>query len=145
MPDTKTILKTFFFPTVHTTLHLSTHVYAGKGSQAVEAVMKMWPPPAPPTSSAPLGSPAPLAHWGGGAERSSSCMSAQENTAELQLHRKPDAPSTQGIQGPRSSGSILRVEGQCLTRSGAECRDFQLFWGNLLATLGATLYLTMFK
>ncbi|XP_060795619.1 uncharacterized protein wu:fj29h11 isoform X3 [Neoarius graeffei] len=77
----------------------------GKGSQAVEAVMKMWPPPAPPASSAP-------AHWGSGAERSSLNTSAQENTAELQLHREPGAPSIQGFQGPRSSDHIPHTEEQ---------------------------------
>ncbi|XP_046709697.1 protein NO VEIN-like isoform X1 [Silurus meridionalis] len=35
----------------------------GKGSQAVEAVMKMWPPPAPLSSSGLPGSPASPAHW----------------------------------------------------------------------------------
>ncbi|XP_053367661.1 uncharacterized protein wu:fj29h11 isoform X2 [Clarias gariepinus] len=79
----------------------------GKGSQAVEAVMKMWPPPAPPSSSAPPVSPAPSAHWSSGAERS-----AQENTAGFQIHREPGAPGIQGFQGPRSSGSISHTEDQ---------------------------------
>lgn len=85
--------------------HLFACVYTGKGSQAVEAVMKMWPPPAPPTSSDTLGSPVPPAHWGSGAERNSSSMSAQE---EPQLHRAPSAPN---IQGPRTSGSTSHAEG----------------------------------
>uniref|UniRef100_A0A3B4E8Y0 Wu:fj29h11 n=1 Tax=Pygocentrus nattereri TaxID=42514 RepID=A0A3B4E8Y0_PYGNA len=38
--------------------HLNDFVHVGAGNQAVEAVMKMWPPPAPPTSSAPTASPA---------------------------------------------------------------------------------------
>lgn len=67
--------------------------------------MKMWPPPAPPTSSGPLGSSAPPTHWG------SSSTTAQENAAVLQLHQDPGAPSIQGIQGPRSSGSIPQAEG----------------------------------
>ncbi|XP_053540833.1 uncharacterized protein wu:fj29h11 isoform X2 [Ictalurus punctatus] len=84
----------------------------GKPSQAVEAVMKMWPPPAPLTSSAPPVSPASSAHWGSGAERSSSSTNAQENTTELKQHREPGAPSIQGIQGPRSSGSFPHAEEQ---------------------------------
>lgn len=71
--------------------------------------MKMWPPPAPPSSSAPPVSPAPSAHWSSGAERS-----AQENTAGFQIHREPGAPGIQGFQGPRSSGSISHTEGWCL-------------------------------
>ncbi|XP_058262273.1 uncharacterized protein wu:fj29h11 isoform X2 [Hemibagrus wyckioides] len=84
----------------------------GKGSQAVEAVMKMWPPPAPLTSSALPVSPVPSAHWGSGTERSSSSLKAQENTTEVQIHREPGAPSIQGIQGPRLSASIPRAEEQ---------------------------------
>ncbi|XP_060717612.1 uncharacterized protein wu:fj29h11 [Tachysurus vachellii] len=83
----------------------------GKGSQAVEAVLKMWPPPAPLNSSAPV-SPAPPGHWGSGAERSSASLNAQENTTELHIHREPGPSSTQGIQGPRSSVSIPHVEEQ---------------------------------
>ncbi|MCI4384121.1 hypothetical protein PGIGA_G00034980 [Pangasianodon gigas] len=95
----------------------------GKGSQAVEAVMKMWPPPAPPTSSAPPVSRAPPAHWGSGAERSSSSTSAQENTAELQLHPEPGAPSIQGIQGHRSSGSIPQAEAAGLVVQGVDASN----------------------
>ncbi|GAA6104789.1 protein NO VEIN [Tachysurus ichikawai] len=83
----------------------------GKGSQAVEAVMKMWPPPAPLTSSAPV-SPAPPGHWDSGAERSSASLNAQENTTVLHIHREPGPPCTQGIQGPRSSVSIPHAEEQ---------------------------------
>lgn len=78
---------------------LSTCVYVGKGSQAVEAVMKMWPPPAPLTSSAPPVSPVPSAHWGSGTERSSSSLKAQEHTTELQIHREPGAPSIPHAEG----------------------------------------------
>lgn len=86
-----------------------TCVYAGKESQAVEAVMKMWPPPAPSPSSPLPNASAPPAHWGAGADRCSSSMNPQENTTALQIPREPGAASIQEIQGPRLSGSILHA------------------------------------
>ncbi|TSK14591.1 Sacsin [Bagarius yarrelli] len=84
----------------------------GKGSQAVEAVMKMWPPPAPLTSSAQSVSPAPSAHWSSGAERSPSNLNSQERTTELQIHREPGSLNIPGNQEPRERAGIPRAEAQ---------------------------------
>ncbi|XP_017542150.1 protein NO VEIN isoform X3 [Pygocentrus nattereri] len=69
----------------------------GAGNQAVEAVMKMWPPPAPPTSSAPTASPAQRSS---GADRSSSNVNTQEHTGDLQPQGAP--PGISHVQEPRS-------------------------------------------
>ncbi|XP_076856187.1 uncharacterized protein LOC143510575 isoform X2 [Brachyhypopomus gauderio] len=68
----------------------------GSGSQALEAVMKMWPPPASPASSTP---PAQREHRG---ERSSSSVGGQEHPGEFNLHGEPGPPR---VQGPRPSSS----------------------------------------
>ncbi|XP_050980031.1 uncharacterized protein wu:fj29h11 isoform X2 [Labeo rohita] len=56
---------------------------SSSGSQAVEEVMKMWPPPAPPAAMGPLTAPG---HSGSGVERSSSNTSVYQRTAEPSLH-----------------------------------------------------------
>uniref|UniRef100_A0A3B1JM69 Wu:fj29h11 n=1 Tax=Astyanax mexicanus TaxID=7994 RepID=A0A3B1JM69_ASTMX len=68
----------------------------GAGSQAVDAVMKMWPPPAPPTSSAVP------AQRGSGAERTPSSVSSQGNTGEFQQHSTPSGAPSAPV--PRASG-----------------------------------------
>uniref|UniRef100_A0A8C1AH32 Wu:fj29h11 n=1 Tax=Cyprinus carpio carpio TaxID=630221 RepID=A0A8C1AH32_CYPCA len=59
---------------------------SSSGSQAVEEVMKMWPPPAAPATP--------------GLERSSSNISVHQRTAESPLHTEPRA---QHEQSPRAS------------------------------------------
>uniref|UniRef100_A0A673I198 Uncharacterized LOC107720215 n=1 Tax=Sinocyclocheilus rhinocerous TaxID=307959 RepID=A0A673I198_9TELE len=66
---------------------------SSSGSQAVEEVMKMWPPPAAPAAL--------------GLERSSSNISVHQRTAEPPLHTEPRA---QHEQGPRPSNVPPRVK-----------------------------------
>uniref|UniRef100_A0A8C2JT10 Wu:fj29h11 n=1 Tax=Cyprinus carpio TaxID=7962 RepID=A0A8C2JT10_CYPCA len=71
---------------------------SSSGSQAVEEVMKMWPPPAAPAAA--------------GLERSSSNISVHQRTAESPLHTEPRA---QHEQGPRASSfppraTVIRVK-----------------------------------
>uniref|UniRef100_A0A9J7XJU2 Wu:fj29h11 n=1 Tax=Cyprinus carpio carpio TaxID=630221 RepID=A0A9J7XJU2_CYPCA len=68
-------------------IRLIMHVcFVESGSQAVEEVMKMWPPPAAPATP--------------GLERSSSNISVHQRTAESPLHTEPRA---QHEQSPRAS------------------------------------------
>ncbi|XP_056626776.1 uncharacterized protein wu:fj29h11 isoform X3 [Triplophysa dalaica] len=75
---------------------------SGTDSQAVEDVMKMWPPPAAP-------SPAPVmvtGHSGSGMDRSSSNMNVHQRTGEPPVHVDL---GLQHVQGPRTSESISRT------------------------------------
>ncbi|XP_058649126.1 uncharacterized protein wu:fj29h11 isoform X2 [Onychostoma macrolepis] len=70
---------------------------SSSGSQAVEEVMKMWPPPAPPAA---------LGLSGSGVERSSSNISVHQRTTETPLYSDPRA---QHEQGPRPSSVLSRA------------------------------------
>ncbi|XP_073684891.1 uncharacterized protein [Garra rufa] len=74
---------------------------SGSGSQAVEEVMKMWPPPAPPAALGPV-----TGHSGSGVERSLSNISVHQRNAEPSLHTDPRA---QHEQGPRLSSVLSRA------------------------------------
>ncbi|XP_039509577.1 protein NO VEIN isoform X2 [Pimephales promelas] len=64
---------------------------SGSGSQALEEVMKMWPPPAPPAQSRD--------------ERSASNTGVHQRTAEPPAHGDPRAPH-QHHQAPRASSTV---------------------------------------
>ncbi|XP_066520431.1 uncharacterized protein wu:fj29h11 isoform X2 [Hoplias malabaricus] len=75
----------------------------GSGSQALDAVMKMWPPPAPPASLA-----IPAAPRSSGAERSSGVKS-KESSEEFQKNGLP--PGALQVQTPRPSSSAPHPAG----------------------------------
>uniref|UniRef100_A0A4W4ERA0 HTH OST-type domain-containing protein n=1 Tax=Electrophorus electricus TaxID=8005 RepID=A0A4W4ERA0_ELEEL len=91
----------------------------GAGSQAVEAVMKMWPPPAPPASGPSAAPPVQRDRRG---ERSSSSVGKQERPGELHLHGEAGALH---VQGPRPSSTPHPAVHEALQPTEVVASQFQ--------------------